>query len=203
MHSLDRRKISEILEGKTIYMYTLTNAAGFKAIIMNYGAILFSMEVPDRDGNIEDVTLGYATLEEYVENHKNFGATIGRCGNRIAKGKFKLNGKEYTLATNNGENHLQGGIKGFNKVVWEGEIVESENASSVQLTYLSKDGEEGYPGNLTTTVVYTLTNDSGLRIDYEAQTDKATPVNVAHHSLWNLSGNVKRDILGHRLMLNR
>lgn len=190
------------VDGREIDIYTLTNSNGVRARIMNYGAILFSLEVPDRDGDIEDVTLGYATLDEYVKNRKYFGATIGRYGNRIAKGKFTLDGKEYTLATNNGENHLHGGIKGFNKVVWDSEIVRSNDSIGVKLTYLSTDGEEGYPGNLTTTVIYTLTDENELRIDYEAQTDKSTPVNLTHHSFWNLAGNSKRDILGHELMLN-
>jgi len=190
------------VEGKKIYMYSLTNANGIKAKIMNYGAILFSLEVPDCKGHIGDVTLGFATLDDYVKNHKYFGATIGRYANRIAKGKFKLNGRVYTLAKNNGQNHLHGGIKGFNKVVWNSEMVRTNNSVGVKLTYLSKDGEEGYPGNLTTTVTYTLNNKDELRINYEAETDKPTPVNLTHHSFWNLSGDVKRDILGHELMIN-
>jgi len=189
-------------EGKQIDLYTLTNANGVKAKIINYGAILFSLELPDRDGNVEDVALGYATLDEYVKNRKYFGATIGRYGNRIAKGRFTLDGTEYKLATNNGENHLHGGLKGFNKVIWNSEPITTKDAVGVRLTYLSGDGEEGYPGNLTCTVVYTLTNDDELRVDYEATTDKSTPVNLTHHSFWNLAGNAKRDILGHELMLN-
>jgi len=189
-------------DGKQIDLYTLTNANGIKAKIMNYGAILFSLEVPDRDGHVEDVTLGYATLDEYVKNRKYFGATIGRYGNRIAKGKFTLDGEAYTLATNNGENHLHGGLKGFNKVVWDSEPITTKDAVGVRLTYLSPDGEEGYPGNLTCTVIYTLTNDDELRVDYEATTDKSTPINLTHHSFWNLAGSAKRDILGHELMLN-
>lgn len=183
-------------------MYTLANDAGIKANVMNYGAILFSLELPDREGRMEDVMLGYATLDEYVGSSKYFGATIGRYGNRIAKGKFTLDGREYILAVNNGENHLHGGLKGFNKVVWDSEAVRSERGTGVQLTYTSPDGEEGYPGNLRTTVVYWLTDDSELKIEYTAQTDKPTPVNLTHHSFWNLSGDVKRDILGHELMLN-
>lgn len=189
-------------EGKQIDLYTLTNSNGVKAKIINYGAILFSLELPDRDGNAADVTLGYGSLDEYVKNSKYFGATIGRYGNRIAKGRFALDGTEYRLATNNGENHLHGGLKGFNKVVWDSEPITTKDSVGVRLTYLSVDGEEGYPGNLTCTVVYTLTNNDELRVDYEATTDKSTPVNLTHHSFWNLAGNASRDILGHELMLN-
>lgn len=200
-NTINQREIGQV-EGRPIYMYTLTNAGGMKAEIMNYGAILFSLEMPDRNGEMQDVTLGYATLDEYVANRKYFGATIGRYGNRIADGKFTLNGKEYTLAQNNGENHLHGGLKGFNKVVWDSEMLETEQAVGVRLTYLSPDGEEGYPGNLETTVVYRLTDTNELRINYTAVTDKPTPVNLTHHSFWNFSGDVERDILGHKLMLN-
>ena len=196
-----KERLGEV-DGQEIVMYTLTNANGLRARIMNYGAILFSLEVPDRSGHIEDVTLGYATLDEYVKNRKYFGATIGRYGNRIAKGKFPLNGQEYTLATNNGLNHLHGGLKGFNKVVWKSEPVTFRNATGLRLTYLSADGEEGYPGNLKCTVIYTLTNDNELKIEYDATTDKPTPINLTHHSFWNLSGDCRRDILGHELMLN-
>jgi len=189
-------------DGQQIYLYTLTNANSVKAKIINYGAILFSLELPDRDGKVEDVTLGYAVLDGYVKNKKYFGATIGRYANRIARGRFKLNGTEYKLATNNGENHLHGGVKGFNKVVWKSESIKTKDAVGVRLTYLSPDGEEGYPGNLISTVVYTLTNNNELRVDYEAETDKPTPVNLTHHSFWNLIGNAKRDILEHELMLN-
>lgn len=189
-------------DGKQIDLYTLTNANGIKAKIINYGAILFSLDLPDRDGNSADVTLGYGSLDEYVKNRNYFGATVGRYGNRIAKGRFTLDGTEYTLATNNGENHLHGGLKGFNKVVWDSEPITTKDSVGVRLTYLSVDGEEGYPGNLTCTVVYTLTNNDELRVDYEATTDKSTPVNLTHHSFWNFAGNASRDILGHELMLN-
>jgi len=189
-------------DGKQINLYTLINANGVKARIMDYGAILFSLDLPDRNGKFEDVTLGYATLAEYDKNTKYFGATIGRYGNRIAKGKFTLDGVEYTLAANNGKNHLHGGIKGFNKVVWDSESFKTKDSAGVRLTYLSKDGEEGYPGNLNCTVIYTLTNDDELKVEYEAETDKATPVNLTHHSFWNLAGNCKKSILGHELMIN-
>lgn len=201
VNRLTRQRIGQV-DGKRIYIYTLINDTGIKAKIMNYGAILFSLEVPDGESRLEDVTLGYATLEEYVGSSKYFGATIGRYGNRIDKGKFMLEGREYTLSVNNGENHLHGGLRGFNKVVWDSKAIRSDQGIGVQLTYLSPDGEEGYPGNLRTTVAYILTRDNQLKIEYAAQTDKSTPVNLTHHSFWNLSGGVKRNILGHELMLN-
>ncbi len=191
-----------VADGKPITLYTLRNSRGVKAQIMDYGAILYSLELPDRHGKAEDVTLGYAELDEYVRNRNYFGATIGRYANRIAKGKFILDGAEYTLATNNNENHLHGGVKGFNKVVWDSEAFRTDSSAGVRLRYRSRDGEEGYPGNLECTVVYTLTNDNELRIDYEAATDKPTPVNLTNHTFWNLSGGAKRDILEHKLTLN-
>lgn len=190
------------VNGNQIHIYTLTNNNGIIAKIINYGAILYSLEVPDRDGKVEDITLGYSTLQEYATTRKYFGATIGRYGNRIANGEFELDGQSYNLTRNNNGNHLHGGEKGFNEVIWEAEKVEDSEKVGVRLTYLSEDGEEGYPGNLEVTVTYTLTNDDELKIDYEAETDKATPVNLTHHSFWNLSGNVKDNILDHKLMLN-
>lgn len=190
------------VDDKETYMYSLVNKNNIEAKIMTYGAILFSLEVPDRNGNSQDITLGYATLDEYIQNRKYFGATIGRYGNRIAKGKFTLNGTEYTLATNNGPNHLHGGMKGFNKVVWESEIIRNANELGVRLHYLSKDGEEGYPGNLNVTIIYTLNNENELKIEYKAVTDRPTPVNLTHHSFWNLSGDKQRNILEHELMIN-
>ena len=189
-------------EGHDVFMYTLQNEEGLIAQIMNYGAILFSFSTPDRNGLVEDITLGYSTLEEFVVNRNYFGATIGRYANRIAKGRFTLDGVDYRLAQNNNDNHLHGGLKGFNKVIWASEAFMNESAVGVILTYHSKDGEEGYPGNLSCTVVYTLTNHNELKIDYTAQTDSATPVNMTHHTFWNLSGNFKRNILGHELRID-
>lgn len=189
-------------DGRKVELYTLTNANGLKAGIMTYGAIVLSLEVPDRNGKLADITLGFDTLDEYLKGHPYFGAIVGRYGNRIGKGKFTLNGIEYQLATNNGPNHLHGGIKGFDKVVWDAEPVTEKDAVGVKLSYLSKDGEEGYPGNLSCTVIYTLTNNDELRISYEATTDKPTPVNLTHHSYFNLAGHGTGDILGHELMLN-
>jgi aldose 1-epimerase len=189
-------------DGKKVYIYTLTNANGLKARITNYGGILTRLYVPDRNGKLADVVLGYDTLEEYINNNSYFGATIGRYGNRIAKGKFTLDGVEYTLATNNNENHLHGGNKGFNKVVWDAEPVQTDNGVALKLTYLSEDGEEGYPGNLNCTVIYTLTNDDELQISYQAETDKPTIVNLTNHSYWNLAGHDSGNIISHELMLN-
>jgi aldose 1-epimerase len=189
-------------EGQQVRLYTLTNAHGLKAKIMTYGAIVVSLEVPDKSGKMGDIVLGYDNLNSYVKNSPYFGAIVGRYGNRIGKGRFTLDGVTYDkLAINNGENHLHGGIKGFDKVVWLDEPVRRPNAVGVKLSYLSKDGEEGYPGNLQATVTYTLTNDNELRIDYLATTDKATPVNLTHHGYWNLTGG-QRDILDHVLTLN-
>jgi len=188
-------------DGREVELYTLTNANGLKAKIMTYGAIVVSLEVPDRNGNLADIVLGYDTLDEYIKNNPYFGAIVGRYGNRIGKARFTLNGVEYKLAANNGENHLHGGIKGFDKVVWDAEPVRQKNAVGVKLTYLSKDGEENYPGNLSCTVIYTLTNKDELKISYEAETDKATPINLTHHSYFNLAGHGARDILDHELTL--
>jgi len=188
-------------DGSAVELYTLTNQHGLKARLMTYGAILVSLEVPDRNGNPADIVLGYDSLDEYVRNNPYFGAIVGRYGNRIAKGRFAIDGVTYSLATNNGENHLHGGLKGFDKVVWQAEPVEEAGAVGVKLSYLSKDGEEGYPGNLSVSVIYTLTDADELKIHYEASTDKATPVNLTHHSYFNLAGQGSGDILGHELML--
>jgi len=188
-------------DGSAVELYTLTNQHGLKARLMTYGAILVSLEVPDRNGNPADIVLGYDSLDEYFRNNPYFGAIVGRYGNRIAKGRFAIDGVTYSLATNNGENHLHGGLKGFDKVVWQAEPVEEAGAVGVKLSYLSEDGDEGYPGNLSVTVIYTLTDADELKISYEASTDKATPVNLTHHSYFNLAGQGSGDILGHELML--
>jgi len=195
-----RAPFGKLADGTAVDLYTLVNKNGLKARIMTYGAILVSLEVPDKAGVFGDIVLGYDTLDGYVKNNPYFGAIVGRYGNRIAKGRFTLGGVTYKLATNNGENHLHGGLKGFDKVVWEAEPRMEEDGVGLKLTYLSKDGEEGYPGNLDVKVRYALTNDNELRVAYEAESDKATPVNLTHHSYFNLSAGA-RDILGHELML--
>ena len=186
-------------DGAPVKIFTLRNARGVEAKISNYGGIVTSLKVPDRSGKMSDVVLGYDTLAEYLKRNPHFGCLVGRYGNRIAKGKFTLNGKTYQLATNNGPNALHGGIKGFDKRVWQAKPVESKLGPALELHYVSKDGEEGYPGNLTVTAVYTLTDDNALRLDYTATTDKDTIVNLTHHSYFNLAG--KGDILGHEVMI--
>jgi len=192
-------------DGQEVQLYTLSNSNGLKAEIMTYGAIVVSLEVPDRDGKMNDIVLGYDNLQGYIDNNPYFGAIVGRYGNRIAKGKFSLDGKQYSLATNNEPGgipcHLHGGIKGFDKIVWKAEPVEQKETVGVKLTYLSKDAEEGYPGNLNCSVTYLLTNNNELKIEYLATTDKPTVVNLTHHGYFNLTG-CERDILDHQLMLN-
>ncbi|MGB2806958.1 MAG: aldose epimerase family protein [Sedimentisphaerales bacterium] len=201
--SIGTKPFGKTPDGQEVDLYTLTNTNGLKARITNYGAILVSLEVPDKNGKLADITLGFDTLDGYIPRHPYFGATVGRYANRIGGAKFKLNDVEYTLAANNGPNHLHGGIKGFDKVVWKAEDVTAESDRAlVKLSYLSKDGEEGYPGNLACTVTYTLTKDDELKINYEAETDKTTILNLTNHSYWNLAGQGSGDILGHELMLN-
>lgn len=187
-------------DGTPVDIYTLTNKNGLEARLMTYGATLASLKLPDRNGVFADCVLGYDALDGYLTNSPYFGAIVGRYGNRIARGRFTLDGRVYQLAANNGPNHLHGGIKGFDKVVWAAEPFSEASAVGVKFAYLSKDGEEGYPGNLAVSVVYMLTNEDELRIEYAATTDKATPVNLTHHSYFNFAGG-KRDILGHELLL--
>ena len=200
--SVTKESFGKTAEGENVDLYTLTNVHGVEAKITNYGGIVVSMKVPDRSGIMDDVMLGFNDLDSYLKGHPYFGAIIGRYGNRIAKGRFTLNGVEYKLAVNNGENHLHGGIKAFDKVVWTGRERKTKAGPAVVLTYLSKDGEEGYPGNLSVTVVYTLTNNNELKMDYSATTDKDTVVNLTNHAYFNLAGEGNGDILTHRVMIN-
>jgi aldose 1-epimerase len=174
-------------DGQNVDLYTLANKNGAEVAITNFGGSVVSIKVADRQGKIEDVVLGYDSLDGYVSDKAYLGAVIGRYGNRIAQGRFTLDGATYTLARNNGENSLHGGIKGFNKAVWTAREVAGKDGPSVELTYLSKDGEEGYPGNLAVKVVYTLTERNELKIDYSATTDKKTVVNLTNHSYFNLN----------------
>ena len=185
-------------EGVEVYLYTIENGNGMKAEIINYGGTVVSLYVPDRDGRLTDVVLGCDNLENY-NNSPYFGAIIGRHANRIENAVFELNGREYRLAKNDGNNHLHGGIKGFDKVVWD---VTGHSGNTLKLHYLSRDGEEGYPGNLDVTVTYTITDDNGLHIDYKAQEDADTMVNLTNHSYFNLSGHSAGDILKHQLKIN-
>lgn len=197
-----KKEIFGNIDEKEVFLYTLTNKNGMVVKITNFGGIVTSIIVPDKNGNFDDVVLGYDKLEGYLENDPYFGAIVGRYANRIAKGKFTLDGTEYTLATNNGPNHLHGGIKGFDKVIWDGEEFKDEEVVGIKLHYLSKDGEEGYPGNLKVLLTYTLTNDNELQIEYDATTDKATPINLTHHSYFNLAGTTGKNILDQLLWID-
>ena len=199
---ISKESFGKTADGESVDLYTLTNRNGMQAKITNYGGIVTTLTAPDRNNKYVDVVLGFNDLDSYLKGHPYFGALIGRYGNRIAKGRFTLNGVEYKLAVNNGENHLHGGIKGFDKVVWTAKPMETKTGASLSLSYLSKDGEEGYPGNLRVNVVYTLTNNNELRIDYSANTDKDTVTNLTHHSYFNLAGEGSGDILSHILTLN-
>jgi aldose 1-epimerase len=197
-----RESFGKTSDGQQVDLYTLRNTRGAEAKITNYGAIVTSLKVADRNGKFDDVVLGFNDFDSYLKNDPYFGAIVGRYGNRIAKGRFTLSGVEYKLATNNGENHLHGGIKGFDKVVWTGRELKSAAGPAVVMTYLSKDGEEGYPGNLNVRVVYTLTNNNELKIDYTATTDKDTVTNITHHSYFNLAAEGNGDILNHLVTIN-
>jgi aldose 1-epimerase len=189
-------------DGTEVQLFTLKNQQGMTATITNYGGIITSLLVPDKTGQLGDVVLGYDSLADYQKDSPYFGALIGRYGNRIKQGKFTLDGKAYQVPVNNGPNSLHGGLKGFDKRVWQATPGTSADGPTLKLTYLSKDGEEGYPGNLTATVTYTLTNDNALRLDYTATTDKPTPVNLTNHSYFNLAHGTAQNDLDHVVTLN-
>ncbi|RIJ43173.1 galactose mutarotase [Pontibacter oryzae] len=197
---IDKEPFGTTPDGQEISLYTLTNKNGLIVKVSNYGAIVNSIITPDKNGEMGDVVLGFDDVSGYIPNDPHIGGVVGRFANRIAKGKFTLDGQEYTLATNNAPNHLHGGNIGFDRVVWQAEEMPEENA--IKLTYVSKDMEEGYPGNLTATVIYTLTEDNGLQIDYTATTDKATPVNLTNHSYFNLSAGKVNTISDHIIQIN-
>jgi aldose 1-epimerase len=201
MVKVEKSTFGKMPDGTVIDVYTLTNSHGMKVKVIPYGTIITELHVPDKDGKSADVVLGFDDLKSYLDGHPFFGATAGRVANRIAKGKFTLDGKEYKLATNNGPNHLHGGVKGFDKKVWKAEPVQGNGGAGVRFSYHSPDGEEGYPGNLDATCTYTLTDKNELRVDFTARTDKATPVNLAHHGYFNLAGASSGDILGHEMMI--
>lgn len=188
----------------SVRLITLKNDNGMTVKVTNYGAIITSIIVPDRDGKMADVALGYNELKSYTNavDKPYFGAIVGRYGNRIAKGEFTIDGETFTLATNNGPNHLHGGVVGFDKVIWDAKIVSGEGYTGVEMKYHAKDGEEGYPGNLNVTVTYRLYEENRLEVEYMATTDKATPVNLTQHTYFNLKGEGNGDILGHEMMLN-
>ena len=188
-------------DGREVHQYTLENRSGVTAQIIDYGATVTSLKVPDRNGKVDDVVLGYDSLQGYIDGTAYFGAIVGRYGNRIGKGQFQLDGKDYQLTINDGENHLHGGKTGFNKVLWDARPVDSEEAS-LQLQYVSRDGEEGYPGTVTLKVTYTLTDKNELRVDYEGTMDRPTILNPTQHSYFNLSGSFDNTILDHLLMID-
>jgi aldose 1-epimerase len=185
-------------DGREVHQYTLSNGTGMTVQTISYGAAITTLSVPDRNGNIADVVLGYDSIDGYINGTAYFGAIVGRYGNRIGKGQFQLDGKQYQLTVNDGENHLHGGKIGFNKVLWDAKIL---GDSSIQLQYVSRDGEEGYPGTVTLKVTYTLTEKNELRVDYECITDQPTILNPTQHSYFNLSGSFNNTILDHLLMI--
>ncbi|WP_244526863.1 aldose epimerase family protein [Pseudozobellia thermophila] len=193
------KNFETVIDGDSVNLYTLKNKNGIEVALTNYGQRLISLHVPDKNGNFEDIVLGFPDLKNYLAKKNYYGATIGRYGNRIAKGKFTIDGKEYDLAINNNENHLHGGIKGFESVVWN---VDRANDREIVFSRTSPDMEEGYPGNLNVTVTYTLTDDNELKINYRASTDKPTYVNLTHHSFFNLKGEGNGTVNDHVLMLN-
>ena len=188
--------------GEVVELFTMTNANGLEVRAITYGGIILSIKTPDRDGRWDDIVLGFDSLEPYLAGSPYFGSIIGRYGNRIAQGRFTLDGETFTLAANNAPNHLHGGDIGFDKVVWTGESFERDDAVGVVFSYTSPDGEEGYPGTLDVRVTYTLTDADELIFDYDATTDRATPVNLTQHSYFNLAGSAAGDILGHELTID-
>jgi aldose 1-epimerase len=190
------------VDGKEVTLYTLTNAKGLVLKVTNYGVIITELQVPDKNGKLGDIVAGYENLDGYLKMTPYFGTTVGRIANRIKDGQFQLEGKTYKLAVNNPPNHLHGGKKGWDKVVWDAQPNATEKGPAVQFTYVSKDGEEGYPGTVTAKVTYTLTNDNEFKVDMEATTDKTTIVNLAHHTYWNLGGYDSGSIEDHELKLN-
>jgi aldose 1-epimerase len=199
IQSVTSKPYGKMKDGSEVLLYTLKNKNGVEVSILNYGAIIQSIKTPDKKGIFEDVTLGYDSFPDYESKNQFFGAVAGRYGNRIANAKFVLDGKTYPLVANNGVNHLHGGLKGFDKANWKVAVVSQAENPAIQLTYLSKDGEEGYPGNLNVEIVYTLTEDNQVSVRYMAKTDKRTVINLTQHTYFNLTGDTKRDILSHEL----
>ena len=199
---LRKSAFGKMKDGQPVGLYTLTNTGGMEVAITNYGGIVVSIKAPDRSGKFADVVLGFDTFDAYLNNTPFFGALVGRYGNRIAKARFTLDGHEYHLAANDNGNTLHGGLKGFDKRLWNAKDVSTKEVPALELTYLSKDGEEGFPGNLSVTVTYSLTPKNELKIDYAATTDKDTVLNLTNHSYFNLAGQGEGDILSHLMMIN-
>lgn len=200
--TIEKNHFGKTIDGADVDQYILSNKKGMEISIITYGGIITSWTAADKNGDYKDIVLGYNTLAEYEAETPYFGALIGRYGNRIAKGKFTIDGETYTLAVNNGVNHLHGGLKGFDKVVWDAKTIFNDSTASLELSYLSKDMEEGYPGNLETKVTYTLNNKDELSVKYEAKTDKPTIVNLTQHSYFNLTADFNQPILDHELVIN-
>ncbi len=200
--STTKKSFGKTPDGQPVDLYVLTNKSGAEVSITNYGGAVVSLKVPDRNGKLADVVLGYDTVDGYVNDKSYFGALVGRYGNRIGHAQFVLDGKTYTLAKNNGENSLHGGIKGFNKAMWSAKTFSKKGGQSLSLSYLSKDGEEGFPGNLKVTVTYIWTDVNTLMIEYSATTDKKTVVNLTNHSYFNLAGQGSGDIIQDDEQLN-
>jgi len=202
MANITKEAFGKTPDGQEAFLFTLTNKSGMQAKITNYGGTIISLMVPDANNNFADVVLGFDNLDDYIKDNPFFGCIVGRYANRIANGKFKLDDVEYNLAINDGPNSLHGGLKGFDKVVWQVQELMSEDGPALKLTYTSPDGEEGYPGNLKCSVTYTLTNSNELRIDYYAVTDKTTVINLTNHSYFNLKGYDTPDMLEQLLYIN-
>jgi aldose 1-epimerase len=200
--TIEKKPFGQTANGDEVDQFILSTKKGMEISIITYGGIITSWTAADKNGDYRDIALGYNTLAEYEAETPYFGALIGRYGNRIAKGKFSIDGEAYTLAVNNGENHLHGGLKGFDKVVWDAKTIVNDSTASLELSYLSKDMEEGYPGNLQTKVTYTLNNNDELRVKYEAKTDKPTIVNLTQHSYFNLTADFNQPISDHELVIN-
>jgi len=198
--SITKKSFGTTPDGIQVDIYTLVNSSGIEAQITTFGATIVTLQVPDKNGKMDDVVLGFDNLKDYIEHRNFFGSAVGRYGNRIAKGKFSLDGVEYSLAVNNGPNHLHGGLKGFDRAIWGAEIINTPDGQALKLTYVSKDMEEGYPGNLTVVITYSLTADNGIKIEYEATTDKKTVLNLTNHSYFNLKN--AGDILDHVVTIN-
>ncbi len=196
---ITEERFGQLADGRYVEIYTLKNEGGIEAKITNYGGIIVSLMTPDSEGNMGNIVLGFDSLDSYLDEHPYFGALIGRYGNRIENGRFELNGEEYTLSVNDGNHHLHGGRQGFDKVLWDSEITED---GSLKLQYVSENGEEGYPGRLTVTATYNLTDDNRLRLEFEATTDQTTPVNLTAHSYFNLTADPSNTILDHELKLH-
>ncbi len=200
--TMTRQPFGKTADGQVVDLYAITNSKGVEVRITDYGGTVVSLKVPDRNGVLADVVLGFDRLEDYLKGHPFFGCLVGRYANRIAKGRFTLEGKTYTLAVNNGPNHLHGGLMGFDKRVWKASEVSRGGAPALRLEYVSKHMEEGYPGNLTVEVIYSLSDANALRIDYTATTDGPTVVNLTNHSYFNLAGAGAGDMLGHEVQVN-